>query len=191
MLGKHGTIGVKGLSYAGATVNESTKEVTYELPKLIPDVQEIGIDIKTKTIEVRADDDYETDEIIEEIDVTINVAGISNAILTDLGGHSVDANGVMIEKRSDKPKYVAIGFEGKKKNEEVRYVWLLLGKKAPTNTKYKTLEDEKGEVILLTFKFKPRGSDGHIKYTIDSDDTSAPVDLDSKWLSKVYDGTWV
>lgn len=190
MIGKNATIGVDKLHYAEVTLDEETKEVTANgTPKKIPDVNKINITVKTNRTEAYADDITEIDDDIESIDIAIDTIGISNTILAELDGHTFDSNGVMVHNRDDKAKHIAIGFRSKKKNKAYRYVWLLLGKKAPSNEEYETQKGKEGKKTQLTFTFVHR-TDGNIKYQVDSDNEKAPEDLDSKWFAKVYDGTW-
>jgi len=153
-------------------------------------VQKIGLSVASSQDKYYADDS--TVDIINNFDsatVTIDTYGLNNATIAELEGHTVDTNGIMVEKSSDEAPYIALGFKSLKRNAKYRLVWLLLGKKQNDNEEYETIKDKQDpKSATSTFQFVPR-ADKNWRYKVDEDDATVAEDILTKFFTNVYDGT--
>lgn len=185
---KHAIQDVKNIYYALVTADDNGT-ITYAVPKLLYESEQIDISVNTSTIKKYTTGGTDVINDFEGGQIVIKTYGMDNVTVAEVEGHEIDSNGVVIEKSDDDSPYVAIGFEAIKRNGESRFVWLLYCKKKHDNEEYtKKAEKTDPKSSTLTFEVTER-ADKQWKNVIDSDDTNAPDDLRTKWFEKVYDGT--
>lgn len=184
------TVGAKNLYYAIATVAEDGS-VTYDTPVKIADFQKITIAASTSSDKYYADD--RTAEIINSFDgctVTLSTLGMKLETEAALKGLEIDANGVLTDDIYAEPPYIALGFQSLKANGKYRFVWLLQGKMQIFDEEYETIKEKKEPKALeIPLEFVHR-EDGKWRHKIDEEMTGAPTDLQTKWFTQVYDGSF-
>lgn len=78
--------------------------------------------------------------------------------------------GVLIEKATDVPPHIALGFRSLKSNGDYRYVWLLKGVAQPIAEDYSTKKDSVDhKTPRVKFTFMARVHNGQWKQTADED----------------------
>lgn len=123
-------IGLRNFRYAPMTTEDtSTTAAVYDTPKSIDGLISIGLNVTYQESTLYADDIiFAEEKTFEKAEVTINVADLPLEDRAVLFGHTVDENGVEVSAATDSPPYVAIMFESKKHNGEIRFIKLLKGK---------------------------------------------------------------
>lgn len=181
-------VGLKNLVYAVMT-DEKTE--TYGAVKSIAGAIDADIKPSINSSDLYADDGLsETRSALGKIEVSLTVKDVPKTALTDLLGHTVDANGVLIKKSSDNAPYVAIGFKSLKSNGEYRYKWLFKGKFTLPEEKHKTQEEKlEYQTQQITATFMRREKDEQWEASVDSDDTGIGETVISGWFTKVYGET--
>jgi phi13 family phage major tail protein len=181
-------IGMDKIHYAIMTDEE---QETYDTPKPIPGAITGTVSPSTNTETLYADDQaWETASALGEIEVELNVADLPREVLADLLGATVDANGVLVQSKSDVAPYVAIGFRSQKSNGKYRYFWLYKGKFQPNEEEFQTKEDSPSfQTPTITGTFIARQTDGKWRARVDEDETGVKPEVIQNWFSAVYDGT--
>ncbi|MGF7186644.1 phi13 family phage major tail protein [Desulfitispora alkaliphila] len=160
-------IGLRELHFA--TLEEDTKEnLTYgEIEKLAGAIN-ATINPTVNTQELYADDQlWESVSALGKIDVEIETAELPLTLRAKLTGSKLE-NGVLIEKASDSPPHIALGFKSQKSGGKYRYIWLLKGVAEPMAEDYSTKRDNvEHKTPQLRFVFMPRAHDGEWKHTAD------------------------
>lgn len=136
------------------------------------------------TQELYADDQlWESVSALGKIDVEVEAADIPLITRGKLTGSEVK-DGVLIEKASDKPPHVALGFKSQKSSGKYRYIWLLKGVAQPMAEDYSTKKDNvEHKTPRLKFVFMPRAYDSEWKRTAD-EEAAEFIGADS-WFEKV------
>jgi phage major tail protein, phi13 family len=178
-------VGLRNLHYAKLTKDDATG-VTYGTPVAVPGV--ISADIKpgSNSATLYADDGpYETDTVLGDIGVTIDMADLGPTIAADLLGHTV-TGGVMTKKSTDKSPYVAIMFESVKSNGKIRYKKLLKGKFQEPEENTKTKDDKVNfQTAKLEGKFVIRQNDSAWDRTADEDAEGYTAAVGTGWYTAV------
>jgi len=119
-------VGLNDLHFA--ILSEDTKEaLTYEAPEPMVGAINATINPAVNTQELYADDQlWESVSALGKIDVEVETADLPLAIRAKILGNELK-EGVLIEKATDVPPHVALGFKSLKSNGKYRYVWLLKG----------------------------------------------------------------
>ena len=176
-------VGLKDLHYA--ILEEDTNEgVLYGEIKPLAGAMNATINPTVNTQELYADDQlWESVSALGKIDVEIETADLQLKTRAELTGSEVK-DGVLIEKASDKPPHVALGFRSQKSSGKYRYIWLLKGVAQPMAEDYSTKKDNvEHKTPQLKFVFMPRAYDGEWKRTAD-EGTPEFIGADS-WFEKV------
>jgi phi13 family phage major tail protein len=181
-------IGMDKIHYAIMTDEE---QETYDTPKPILGAITGTVSPTTNTETLYADDQaWETASALGEIEVELNVADLPREVLADLLGATVDANGVLVQSKSDVAPYVAIGFRSQKSNGKYRYFWLYKGKFQPNEEEFQTKEDSPSfQTPTITGTFISRQTDGKWRARVDEDGVGVKPEVIQNWFSAVYDGT--
>lgn len=142
-------VGLSEFHYATLTSDDSTG-VVYDTPVAVEGIINADISAGGNTDTLYADNGpYEVDSVLGEITVTLELADLSLETQAALLGHTITA-GVMSEKSSDTPPYVAITFQADKASGAVRYVKLLKGKfnipEMNTQTKNNSVNFQTGKI---------------------------------------------
>lgn len=118
------TIGLDKLYYAPITEDNAGNE-TYATPVLLAKAISADLSIESNEAILYADDGQA--EAVKEFKsgtISLNVDDIGKSQAAALIGATVDANGVLISRSEDTPKYVAVGFRAKMSNGRYKYFWL-------------------------------------------------------------------
>lgn len=144
---------------------------TYATPTKIAGAIKATIKPSSTQTLLRSDDSVEeTVNFFEKVDVTIELSQLDVTTRAILQGATV-VKGVLIEKKTDIPPVVAFGFESKKSNGEVRYVWLYKGTFSLGDDNFETEADKfKDQTNSLSATFYARNFDGAYKLMVDSDE---------------------
>ncbi|MED1642266.1 phage tail protein [Brevibacillus agri] len=181
-------IGMDKIHYAIMTDEE---QETYGTPKPIPGAITGTVSPTTNTETLYADDQtWETASSLGEIEIELNVADLTQEVLADLLGATVDANGVMVQAATDVAPYVALGFRSQKSNGKYRYYWFYKGKFQPNEEEFQTKEDSPSfQTPTITGTFISRQTDKMWRARVDEDGETVPAQVISNWFTAVYDGT--
>ena len=182
-------IGLDSLHYV--VMDDETLETYSSSVKKIPGIIEANIEPTVNTASLYADDGlHETATSLGEITVSLNVAQFPTEVVSELLGHEVDAQGVLVKTSEDVAPYVAIGFRSRKSNGEYRYKWLFKGKFGLPKEGHKTLEENISyQTETIEGVFMRRHTDKQWEASIDSDDSSVTESVITNWFTKPYDGT--
>ena len=162
---------------------------TYEEPVHIPGLMQLLVAPVVNSANLSADDKvYDTADSLSAINVTLGLADIPTEDQAALLGHTVDANGVLIKKETDKAPYVAIGYRRRLSNGKYRYLWLYKGK-------FRLFEDNadtKGETPTfqtpsITATFVTRDKDNQWEAVVNEGDPGVTVGTLNAWFDTVYE----
>lgn len=168
-------VGVRNVVIAFLTEGTDTETIAPAYSEVEDGVETIEITVANKNADpdIQYADDVESDVMYPDPEVTIglNVKELPLALQAKMLGHTVDANGVMVEKAGDQPPYLALGFKSEKRNRKDRYVWYLKGRAQPLEETYRTKE---GTTITrqtdkVNITFIKRTNDGALSYKVDED----------------------
>lgn len=179
-------VGLSSLYYAKLT-QDTSAGVTYDTPAPIAGAITAKVSPKVTSDVLYADDGAaETASALGEIEVELQVKDLPLDIHAALLGHTLGEDGVLYQKNSDTPPYVAIGFKSLKSNGNYRYVWLLKGRFQPVEENYQTKEDKTTfQTPTIKGTFVMREKDGYWKITGDEDATGWAAATGSGWFSSV------
>lgn len=177
-------IGLKNIHYAVLTEDTAT-ELSYESVKTLAGAIMATITPTVNTQELYADDQlWESVSALGKIDVELETAELPLAVRAELTGSTLGQDGVLVEKVSDKPPYIALGFKSLKSDGKYRFVWLLKGVAQPITEEYATKKDSvEHKTPKLKLTFMPRIRDGEWKHTADEDANDFTGAL--TWFSQV------
>ncbi len=180
-------VGLNDLHFA--ILSEDTKEaLTYEAPEPMAGAINATINPAVNTQELYADDQlWESVSALGKIDVEVETADLPLDIRAKILGNELEA-GVLIEKATDVPPHVALGFKSLKSNGKYRYVWLLKGVAQPIAEDFSTKKDNvEHKTPKVKFTFMARVHDGEWKHTADED--SEDFTGAATWFDKVPGST--
>ncbi|WP_227397325.1 major tail protein [Jeotgalibacillus aurantiacus] len=116
----------------------------------------------------------------------IGVKDLTDEVLADLLGQTINADGVRIQSRNDTAPYVALGFQMTSESGDDAFVWLFKGKFArPSRTANTKGESVEFNTPTITATFISRDFDGEEKATIRKNATNSAI-TDS-WFEAVYE----
>lgn len=163
-------IGLKNIHYAVLTEDNATT-ISYETVKTLVGAITASITPTVNTQELYADDQlWESVSALGKIDVELEAAQLPLIARAELTGSTLGANGVLVEKVTDTPPAIALGFKSLKSDGKYRYVWLLKGVAQPITEEYATKKDNvEHKTPKLKLTFMPRIRDGEWKHTADED----------------------
>lgn len=179
-------VGLSSLYYAKLT-QDTSAGVTYDTPVPIAGAITARVSPNVTTDVLYADDGpAETISAMGEIEVEFQVKDLPLSVHAVLLGHTMGQDGIMYQKNSDTPPYVAIGFKSLKSNGKYRYVWLLKGRFQPVEENYQTKEDKTTfQTPTIKGAFVMREKDGYWKITGDEDETGWTTATGTGWFSAV------
>ncbi|MBO8164701.1 MAG: phage tail protein [Brevibacillus sp.] len=181
-------IGMDMIHYAIMTDEE---QETYDTPKPIPGAITGTVSPTTNMETLYADDQaWETDSVLGDISIELNVADLPDEVQKDILGAEVDANGVLVQKSSDVAPYVALGFRSRKSNGKYRYYWFYKGKFQPNEENFETKADSPNfQTPTITGTFIARKTDKKWRVRADEDSATIKPEVIENWFTAVYDGT--
>ena len=123
---------------------------------------------------------------LEDIEVTVNVADLTNAQSADLLGQTIATEGGTFASSDDIAPYIALLYVANKSNGKKRYGILYKGKMELPDDSSKGQE---GKVDYQTPEmkatFQPLQNNGMWKYNVDEDDPNCPSDIETKFFESV------
>lgn len=179
-------VGLEKLYYAKITKDDSTG-LTFDTPNYLAGVKEIKISPKVTTEKLYAENKlWEQATSLDDIEVSVNLADLTNAQLADLLGHTIATEGGIIANADDIAPYVALLYKANKSNGKARYGILYKGKlELPEDT----AKGAEGKVDFQTPEikatFQPLQNNGMWKYQVDSDDADCPATIDTDFFASV------
>lgn len=165
-------IGLRNVHYALLTSDDETG-CKYSEPVKIADAITVNVNPNASVAVLFADDGpAETATSIGEVSLEFTAKAISTEDQAALLGSEVGTDGVLLEKTTDSPPYVAFGYERTMSNGKRRLVWLVKGKFIPGAVDSQTKE---GSVTFqpdtLTGTFVKRAYDDVWRMRANEDDT--------------------
>ncbi|WP_350342346.1 major tail protein [Proteinivorax tanatarense] len=176
-------IGLKKLHFV-ELIEDTNEVLTYGEVQKLSGAINATINPAVNTQELYADDQlWDSVSSLGKIDVEIETADLPLKLRAKLTGSKME-DGVLVEKATDSPPYIALGFKSQKSNGEYRYVWLLKGVAQPMAEDYSTkTENIEHRTPRLTLVFMPRTFDGEWKRT--ADESSDEPTVGETWFDKV------
>ncbi|MEF9879410.1 MAG: phage tail protein [Clostridia bacterium] len=187
------TIGLKNVVLAPLTV-DTEETLTYGALQAVAGAMEASITPENADPDVQYCDDIEFDVLYPdpELSFKTKMADIPLAIQEKIFGNTIDNNGVLIRKASDKPPYFAVGFKSEKSNGKFRYIWLFKVRAKPVTENYATKEGgtitrQTGDVEWTAIK---RTHDGAYQAVADEDENAFTAAKGATFLATVYEPTF-
>lgn len=164
---------------------DTATNLKYAAPERVVDIISANVNPNVHTAEIYADDRLaEVLPVVGKIEVTVETNNLPLDVRAKIFGNTVNDEGVLVEKITDTPPYLALGFKSLKSSGEYRYVWLLKGMAQSVNEEYTTKKDGVDVKTPSTqFIFMSRIYDDELKRTADEGPGST-VD-DATWFAKV------
>ncbi len=139
-MGKGVAVGLRNVHFALLTDDDKTG-CRYEDPVKIADAITVNVNPNASVAVLFADDGpSETATSIGEISLEFTAKAISSEDQAVLLGSIQGEDGVLRERATDSPPYVAFGYERTMSNGKRRFVWLTKGKFIPGSTDSQTKE---------------------------------------------------
>lgn len=187
------TVGLKNVVIAPLTV-DTEETLTYGALQAVAGAMEASITPENADPDVQFCDDIEFDVLYPdpELSFKTKMADIPLAIQEMIFGNTIDDNGVLIRKASDKPPYFAVGFKSEKSNGKFRYIWLFKVRAKPVTENYATKEGgtitrQTGDVEWTAIK---RTHDGAYQAVADEDENAFTAAKGATFLATVYEPTF-
>jgi len=179
-------IGLEKLYYAPLTKDDSTG-LTYGAPVYLPGVKEIGVIPRVVTEKLYAENKlWDQDTALDEVEVTINIADLTNAERSMFLGHTTATEGGIFAKDNDQAPYVALLYKSNKSNQEARYQVLYKGKFELPEDRAKGKEGKtEFQTPQMKAIFQATKNNGMWKYQVDTDDADCPVTIDADFFASV------
>ena len=179
-------IGLEKLYYSKIIKDDSTG-LTFDKPIYLPGVKEIKISPKQNTEKLYAENKlWEQNTSLDSIEITVNVADLTNEQSADLLGQTLASEGGCFASDDDIPPYIALLYVADKSNGKKRYGVIYKGCMSLPDDSSKSQE---GKVDYQTPEmkatFQSLQNNGMWKYTIDEDDANCPTDISTKFFTSV------
>lgn len=178
--------GLEKLYYAKITKDDNTG-VTFGTPVYLPGIKEIKVSPKVSTEKLYAENKlWEQSTSLDDIEVSINLADLTNAQLADLLGHKLAEEGGIIASDTDEAPYIALLYVANKSNGKKRYGVLYKGKMELPDDSSKGKEGKTDfQTPEVKSTFQPLQNNGMWKYQVDSDDPSCPATIETDFFTSV------
>lgn len=183
------TIGLKNVVLAPLET-DTEETLTYGALQAVAGAIEASITPDNADPDVQYADDIEFDVLYPdpELSFKTKMADIPLVIQEQVFGNSIDDNGVLVRKSTDKPPYFAIGFMSEKSNGKMRYIWLYKVRAKPVTETYSTKEGgsvsrQTGEVEWTAIK---RTHDNLYQVIADEGENGFTSAMGETFLASVY-----
>lgn len=183
------TVGLKNMVLAPLTV-DTEEAITYGELQKVAGAIEASVTPENADPDVQYADDIEFSVLYPdpELTFTTKMADIPLVIQEQVFGHTIDENGVLLRKSSDKPPYFAVGFMSEKASGLYRYVWLYKVRAKPVTETYATKEGgtitrQTGEIEWTAIK---RTHDGLYQAVADEGENGFTAEKGAAFLATVY-----
>lgn len=156
---------------------------TFDIPKYLPGVKEIGIKPKVNTDEFYAENMlWLSDTTLANIDVEVDITDLVDEDEAMLLGHKIATEGGIIKSANDIAPDVALLLKANKGNGKARYVVLYKGKFSLGDDSYKGKEGKSNfQAKKLKATFAPLHSNSMWSYKVDEEQGMD----DTKFFAKV------
>ena len=173
-------------------VSDTESETIYGAVAPVEGAIDVSVTPENADPDIQYADDTEYDVLYPDPQITaaVELAALPLDMQSNIGGHRIDANGVMVRIAGDTPPYYALGFKAKRRDGGDRYTWLLKGRAKPVTEQYHTQE---GETITrqtgkVEFTFIKRTSDGQYHNSADVGMNGFTPEKAATFLATVYTG---
>lgn len=169
-----------------ALLTETGGVVSYGAPKKIAEAITANVTPNVESAILYGDDRaVETEEVLSDIDVEINITDLSAEDYAFLMGSTVDANNGVTDSINDTAPYVALGFEIPLTKGGKRVFWYYKGKFQLPSSEHTTKQGTtEFQTPTIAAKFLPR-EDGKWRYRVDANTTNTAVVSD--WFADVQE----
>lgn len=121
-------VGLEKLYYSKITKDDSTG-ITFDKPIYLPGIKEIKIAPKSNTAKLYAENKvWDQTTTLEDIEVTVNVADLTNAQSADLLGQTIATEGGTFASSDDIAPYIALLYVANKSNGKRDMEFFIRGK---------------------------------------------------------------
>lgn len=169
-------IGLRDVVVAELLTDEEGSAPTYGTVKALVGAIDFDVSDNSGDPDVQYYDDHEGDVLNPdpELKGTVELADLPPAKYAMLLGHTVDENGVVVHKATDKPPYFAWGFKSEKSNGKDRYCWYYKGRCAMAQDKHGTRQGKNitRQTTKLTVTFIKLTSTGVARTFVDEDEAN-------------------
>lgn len=158
--------------YVAELKEDSQTALTFDTPKYLEGVKEIGVKPKVNTENAYAEGIiWNTETTLESIDVEIDLTDLLTENEAFLLGHKIAKTGGIIYNESDEAPEVAILWKAVKSNGKARYIALYSGQFSMSDEAYKGKEGKANfQSKKLKATFKPLKKNGMWKYKVDEEE---------------------
>jgi len=157
--------------YVSKILSDAESTTTFDTPKYLPGVKEIGIKPK-----VNGDDFYAENQLwlsettLANIDVEVDITDLTNEDEAMLLGHKIATEGGIIKSADDTAPEVALLYKANKGNGKARYGVLYKGKFSIGDESYKGKEGKANfQSKKLKATFAPLHSNSMWSYKVDEE----------------------
>lgn len=180
-------IGLDNVVFAPLTTDDGTVAPTYDAIQPLVGAAMANINPNSSVSTDYLDDGpAETAVTLGQTEFTLEVGEVPVETKATLLGQEYNADGVMLNKGSAVPPFVAVGFRTLKSNGSYRYIWLYKVKfRQPEenhNTKGESIEYQHDTLIGSYIKLN---YNDNYQATADEDDTNAAT-IVTTWFDSVY-----
>lgn len=179
-------IGLEKLYYSKITKDDTTG-LTFGNPVYLPGVKEIKISPKVNTEKLFAENKlWEQATSLDDIEVSVNLADLTNAQTADLLGATLATEGGVFSSDDDIAPYIALLYVANKSNGKKRYGILYKGRMNLPDDSAKGAEGKTDfQTPEMKSTFQPLQNNGMWKYQVDEDDADCPTDIETKFFASV------
>lgn len=178
--------GLEKLYYSKITKDDNTG-LTFGTPIYLAGVKEIKIAPKVSTEKLYAENKlWDQSTTLEDVEVTVNIADLTNAQSADLLGQTIATEGGSFASSNDEAPYIALLYKANKSNGKARYGIIYKGKMSLPDDSAKGKEGKTDfQTPEMKSTFQPLQNNGMWKYSVDSDDADCPADIDTTFFNSV------
>lgn len=166
-----------------AKILSDGETTTYDTPKYLAGIKEIGVKPKVNSDEFYAENQlWLSETTLANVDVEVDITDLTNEDEAMLLGHKIATEGGIIKSADDVAPEVALLFKANKGNGKARYVVLYKGKFSIGDEDYKGKEGKANfQSKKLKATFAPLHSNSMWSYKIDEEQGMT----DTKFFEKV------
>lgn len=166
-----------------AKILSDGETTTFDTPKYLAGIKEIGVKPKINTDEFYAENQlWLSETTLANVDVEVDITDLTNEDEAMLLGHKIATEGGIIKSADDVAPEVAVLFKANKGNGKARYVVLYKGKFSIGDEDYKGKEGKANfQSKKLKATFAPLHSNSMWSYKIDEEQGMT----DTKFFEKV------
>lgn len=171
--------------YYSLLIADASSGVTYSTPVSITGAIQANINPNSSIATLFADDGpLETAAQLGNIELELNMADIPLSVQATLLGKTAPTVGIMLDKSTDSPPWLALGFRSLKSNGKYRYVWLVKGKFREPEDNHQTKDDSIDfQTPTITGNFVKREYDNVWRKRADADEAGYVATTGTNWFT--------